>query len=199
MIQNMTEIRRGRLTGNGLLLNPPVQDDSTIWLIAPEGGEPRQLTKISTEADTVVWAPDSKSLAFISTVNPAYSTKPFSESDSLNKKDIDQAKTGKIKAKLITRYFYKHWDAWVDGKRKHIFIQPIDGGDPKDLTPGDRDAVPTSTTFAEGPEFTFSPDGKELAYTQAPTENEAWNTNHDILVIPTAGGSEKENYRKSRS
>ncbi len=165
--------------------------ESQIWLIAPEGGEPRQLTKISTEADTVVWAPDSKALAFVSTVNPAYSTKPFSESDALNKKDIDQANTGKIKAKLITKYYFKHWDTWVDGKRKHIFIQPIDGGDPKDLTPGDRDGVPSSTTFAEGPEFAFSPDGKELAFTQAPTENEAWNTNHDILVIPTAGGTEK--------
>ena len=142
--------------------------ESQIWLISPEGGEPRQLTKISTEADTVVWAPDSKSLAFVSTVNPAYSTKPFSESDALNKKDMDQAKSGKIKAKIITKYFYKHWDSWVDGKRNHIFIQSIDGGDPKDLTPGDRDAVPTSTTFAEGPEFAFSPDGAVLAYTQAP-------------------------------
>jgi dipeptidyl aminopeptidase/acylaminoacyl peptidase len=165
--------------------------NSQIWLISPEGGEPRQLTKISTEADTVVWTPDSKSVGFISTVNPAYSAKPFSESDALNKKDLDQASTGKIKAKLITKYFYKHWDSWVDGKRKHIFIQQIDGGDPKDVTPGDRDAVPTSTTFAEGAEFTFSPDGKELAFTQAPTEDEAWNTNHDILVTPVAGGAEK--------
>jgi dipeptidyl aminopeptidase/acylaminoacyl peptidase len=166
--------------------------DSQIWLISPEGGEPRQLTKISTEADTVVWTPDSKSLGFVSTVNPAYSAKPFSESDALNKKDLEQAKDGKIKAKIITKYFYKHWDQWVDGKRKHIFIQSIDGGDPKDVTPGDRDAVPTSTTFAEGPEFTFSPDGKELAFTQAPTENEGWNTNHDIFVMPVGGGSEKK-------
>jgi dipeptidyl aminopeptidase/acylaminoacyl peptidase len=165
--------------------------DSQIWLISPEGGEPRQLTKISTEADTVVWAPDSKSLGFISTVNPAYSSKPFSESDALNKKDLDQAKNGKVKAKIITKYFYKHWDQWVDGKRKHIFIQSINGGDPKDVTPGDRDGVPTSTTFAEGPEFTFSPDGKELAFTQAPTENEGWNTNHDIFVMPVGGGTEK--------
>jgi dipeptidyl aminopeptidase/acylaminoacyl peptidase len=165
--------------------------DSQIWLVSPEGGEPKQLTKISTEADTIVWAPDSKSLAFVSTVNPVYSTKPFSESDALNKKDLEDAKNGKIKARMITRYFYKHWDSWVDGKRKHIFIQSIEGGDPKDLTPGDRDAVPTSTTFAEGPEFTFSPDGKEIAFTQAPTENEGWNTNHDIFVVSSSGGAEK--------
>ncbi|MCI0617879.1 S9 family peptidase, partial [bacterium] len=165
--------------------------DSQIWLISPEGGEPKQLTKISTEAATVAWAPNSKAIAYVSAVNPAYSSKPFAESDALNKKDIEDAKSGKVKAKIITKYFYKHWDSWVDGKRNHIFIQSIDGGDPKDLTPGDFDAVPTSSTFSAGTEFAFSPDGALLAYTAAPRENEAWSTNHDIYAIPVTGGKEK--------
>ena len=63
--------------------------------------------------------------------------------------------------------------------------------DPKDLTPGDYDAVPTSSTFSAGTEFAFSPDGALLAYTSAPRENEAWSTNHDIYVIPVTGGKEK--------
>ena len=37
-----------------------------------------------------------------------------------------------------------------------------------DLTPGDRDAVPTSTTFSAGDDFAFSPDGRRLAYTATP-------------------------------
>lgn len=164
--------------------------DSQIWLISPEGGEPRQLTKISTEAATVAWLPNSKSIAFVSAVNPEYSAKPFAESDALNKKEVENAKSGRIKAKMITRYFYKHWDSWVDGKRNHIFIQSVEGQEPKDITSGDFDAVPTSSTFSAGTEFAFSPDGMQLVYTSPPRENEAWSTNHDIYMIPVSGGAE---------
>jgi dipeptidyl aminopeptidase/acylaminoacyl peptidase len=165
--------------------------DSQIWIMSPEGGLPHQLTKISTEASTIVWAPNSKAIAFVSAVNPAYSSKPFAESNALNKKDIEDAKSGKVKAKIITKYFYKHWDSWVEGKRNHIFIQSIDDEEAKDLTPGDFDAVPTSSTFSVGTEFAFSPDGALIAYTSAPRENEGWSTNHDIYVIPVTGGTEK--------
>ena len=43
-------------------------------------------------------------------------------------------------------------------------------GTPRDVTPGDRDATPTSTTFATGDDFTFSPDGKYLVYTATPDQ-----------------------------
>jgi dipeptidyl aminopeptidase/acylaminoacyl peptidase len=64
----------------------------------------------------------------------------------------------------------------------------VEGGNPVDLTPGDRDAVPTSSTFSEGIDFAFSPDGKQIAYTVPPVENAAWNTNYDILAVSTSGG-----------
>ena len=38
----------------------------------------------------------------------------------------------------------------------------------RDLTPGGRDAIPTSTTFEAGDEFAFSPDGGELVHTATP-------------------------------
>jgi dipeptidyl aminopeptidase/acylaminoacyl peptidase len=82
----------------------------------------------------------------------------------------------------------------VDGKRKHIFIQPMEGGEPRDLTPGDRDAVPTSQTFSAGIDYAFSPDGKEIAYTATPVpvHEEAWSTNHDIYTVPVTGGAPKQ-------
>src|SRR5262249_15484481 len=82
----------------------------------------------------------------------------------------------------------RHWDEWVQDKRQHLFVMPADGGEPKDVTPGDHDADPTSDTFSVGDDFVFSPDGKYLLYTAPPEKNEAWSTNYDIWRVPVAGG-----------
>ncbi|MDH4068948.1 MAG: S9 family peptidase [Ignavibacteria bacterium] len=167
---------------------------SQIWLIGPDGGEPIQLTSIATGASEPVWSPDGNSIAFVSEVFPEYSRLPFRESNARNAERLDSLENGIVKAKVITGLLYRHWDSWVDGKRKHIFVQPIDGGDPRDVTPGNRDAVPTSSTFSSGIDFAFSPDGTEIAYTATPanTQEEAWSTNHDIYTVPVTGGTPKQ-------
>lgn len=166
--------------------------DAQIWLIDLGGGEAQQFTTLSTGASNPVWSPDGKRISFVSAVYPEFSDKKFSESDELNqKKESDKAKS-KVKAHVMTKLLYKHWNAWVDDKRQHIFVQEIRGGDPMDVTPGDRDAVPTSSTFSAGDDFAFSPDGKEIAYTAASAGNEAWNTNHDIYTVSTEGTNRRQ-------
>ncbi len=168
--------------------------ENQLWLISVGGGEPRQFTTLSTGASQAVWSPDGTTIAFVSEVFPEYSDKPFNESDSLNKARLTELSEGKVKAQVFTQLLYRHWDSWVQGKRQHIFLQAIAGGDPRDRTPGNRDAVPTSSTFSAGIDFAFSPDGKEIAYTATPlpTREEAWSTNHDIYILPLAGGPPRQ-------
>ncbi len=160
-----------------------------LYRMASDGANVQQLTTISTEAGQGVWSPDGSAIAFVSAVAPEYSDKPFGESDLLNKQRDEARDTGKVKARIFTKLLYRHWVSWVDGKRQHIFVMPL-SGEPRDVTPGDRDAVPTSSTFSAGDDFDFSPDGTELAYTATPTppHSESWSTNHDIYIVNLKSG-----------
>lgn len=169
-----------------------------LYTIPTNGGEARRLTAISTEASQPVWSPDGAHIAFVSAVFPEFSDKPFKESDALNKQQLDDREQSKVKARVFTQLLYRHWDSWVEGKRQHLFVVPVkDGvatGEPRDLTPGDRDAVPTSSTFSAGDDFAFSPDGQELAYTATPVpaREEAWQTNHDVYTVNLTTGERRQ-------
>jgi len=165
-----------------------------IYIINVATGEAKQLTNISTEAKSPVWSPDGKKLAFVSEVFPEFSEKPYAVADSLNKAKLDARENSKVKARIFTKLLYRHWDSWVEDKRQHIFVINADGTNPRDVTPGDRDAVPTSSTFSAGDDFDFSPDGKELAYTATPipVHEEAWSTNHDIYTVNLETGERKQ-------
>ena len=169
-----------------------------IWILPVGGGEARPLTSLSTEANQPKWAPTGDKIAFVSDVFPEFSSRPFAEADRLNKQKADDRETSKVKARVITQLLYRHWDSWVDDKRKHLFVVAVaDGaavGGPRNVTPGDNDAVPTSSTFSAGDDFAFSPDGRELAFT-APhtvTREHAWSTNHDIWTVDLATGERRQ-------
>src|SRR5262249_61138590 len=119
-------------------------------------------------------------LAFVRAVGREYSERPKAESNEQNRKRRGEQEKSPVKAKVFTKLFYRHWDEWVEDKRQHLFVMPWKdgkGGEPKDVTPGDRDAFPTSDTFSTGDNFTFSPHGSHLVFTAVPKEHEAWTTN----------------------
>ncbi len=177
--------------GKWILFESTRSGSSQIWMMTQQGTDLRQFTALSSGASQPVVSPNGKWVAYISDVFPEYSALPFQQSDSLNAIKLDQLDHGLVKAKVITHLLYRHWDSWVDGKRSHLFVQPFPTGDPRDLTPGDRDAVPTSSTFSAGIDVAFSPDSTELAYTATPTppHEEAWRTNHDIYTVSLVDGA----------
>ncbi len=165
-----------------------------IFTINVATGETNQVTNISSEASGAIWSPDGKQLAFYSAVFPEFSDKPYADADALNKQKQDARDNTKMKARVMTKLLYRHWDSWVDDKRQHIFVVNTDGTNPRNVTPGDRDAVPPSSTFSTGDDFSFSPDGKEIAYTATPipVHEESWSTNHDILTVNLSTGEKKQ-------
>lgn len=175
--------------GKKILFESNRSGDNQLWVLDLErGGEAEQLTTIATEASNGIWSHDGQSIAFVSAVWPEYSSKPYAESNALNKKRLDEAEKNPVKARVYTRLFFRHWNAYVEDKRQHLFVMPADGGEPRDVTPGDFDAYPTSSTFSLGDDFTFTPDSQALVFTATPKKNEAWSTNFDICRVPITGG-----------
>jgi dipeptidyl aminopeptidase/acylaminoacyl peptidase len=157
--------------------------ESQLWVIDVAGGEARLLTHISTGAGNAIWSRDGSRIAFVSAVFPENSNKPFAESDKLNKDRLEAEEKSPVKVRTANHLFWRHWDSYVEGKRQHLFVMNADGSDVRDVTPGARDAFPTSDTFATGDNFTFSPDGAFLIFTAVPARNEAWSTNYDICRV----------------
>lgn len=176
--------------GKALLFSAKVGDSTQVWVTpfdAEAGkldGAARQLTTISTGADGAIWSPDGKNVVFVSSVYPD------AKDDAENKARDEALGKSKVKAQLFTHLFYRHWNAFTEFKRSHLFVVPVEGDVAKDLTPGDHDVPPFSLGGAD--DYAVSPDGKELAYTSNIDEVEATSTNNEIFVVPLTGGAPKK-------
>jgi dipeptidyl aminopeptidase/acylaminoacyl peptidase len=154
-----------------------------IWTMKPDGDDKTQVTKLSSGAAQPVWSADGKWLAFVSDVYPECKT------DACNKAEDEKAENSKVKAHVTDRLLFKHWVAWTDRKRTHVFVVPAKGGAERDVTPGDFDSPPYGA--ATGTDYAFSPDGKGLVYLRNPDKIEAISTNSDLYFVNLADGRAK--------
>src|SRR5436305_486911 len=116
--------------------------------------------------------------------------------DECNVKKLDEVKNSKVKALIFTHLLYRHWNAYKEGKRTHLFVVPADLGalgmnhralypvinDARDLTPGDYDAPVFSLGGQD--DYAFSPDGQEICYASNHDPAPAASTNNDLLTVP---------------
>lgn len=151
--------------------------DSNLWILPLEGGEARQLTKISTGVSDPIWSPDGKWIAFASDVYPE-----CGGDDACNKRIADQWSKGKLKAHMADNtLLYRHWTAWKDGTVTHTFVADTESGDVRDLTPGRFDYPPFSLG---GPsQYDFAPDSSELVVGSNHDEHQESSTNGDLFLI----------------
>jgi dipeptidyl aminopeptidase/acylaminoacyl peptidase len=161
-----------------------------IWVMDSDGDDKKQITKISTGAAASVWSPDGNWIAFTSEVYPDCTD------DDCNKRRDEAAEKSKVTAHITERLLYRHWNEWRDLKRTHVFVVSSKGGTARELTPGDFDSPPYAAS--SNVDFSFSPDGKELAFVKNPDKVEATSTNSDIYVVSLTGGDAKNITSRNR-
>jgi dipeptidyl aminopeptidase/acylaminoacyl peptidase len=174
--------------------------DSTAGTIAAT----HKLTVIETEAAGELWSPDGKNILFTSDVYPECDGTAWSEA-KCNAEKLKKTEQSKVKAQIFMRLLYRHWNAYKEGKRTHIFVVPVPPSNsippeegayngpprplPNDLTPGDYDAPVFSLGGQDN--YAFSPDGQEICYVSNHDKNEAASTNNDLWIVPVSGGIAK--------
>lgn len=144
----------------------------------------RKLTSISTGAEGGLWSPDGANILFVSSVYPDC------PDDACNRQRDEGKSKSKVKASIFNKLLFRHWSTYTQFKRSHLFVVPVAGGTPRDITPGDHDVPPFNLGGQDL--YTFSTDGKEVAFTSNIDEVEATSTNNEIFVVPVGGGSAKK-------
>jgi len=208
--------------GKRLIWTSKATDPTQIWMCDFDlnagalAGKPHQVTEISTGADGGIWSPEGKNIVFVSAVYPDC------KDDACNKQRDEELKKSKVKAKIFARLFYRHWNAFTEFKRSHLFVIPADATVEAGVSPAPtgtvvagvspaqsqptrlplqknepRDLTPVDhdvPPFSLGGQdmYAISPDGKEVAYTSNLDEVEATSTNNEIFVVPISGGTPKK-------
>jgi dipeptidyl aminopeptidase/acylaminoacyl peptidase len=119
--------------GKRLIWTSKATDPTQIWMcdFDPSAGalvgQPRQVTNISTGADGAIWSPDGRNIVFVSAVYLDC------KDDASNKQRDDDLKKSRVKAKIFTRLFYRHWNAYTEFKRSHLFVISADANRGADI------------------------------------------------------------------
>ena len=147
----------------------------------------KKLTAIATEADNAKWSPDGRSIVFTSAVYPdcpAITTADFDTGNKCNAGRDAVLAASKVKAQIWTQLMYRHWDHFTGEKRTHLFLVSVDGSGMRDLNPGDTHNFPPDyASLEQGCGCDFSPDGKELAFTENFDPVPAISTHADIFTL----------------
>jgi dipeptidyl aminopeptidase/acylaminoacyl peptidase len=133
--------------GKRLIWTSKATDPTQIWMcdFDPQAGQlfgkPHQVTSISTGADGGIWSPDGKNIVFMSAVYPDC------KDDACNKQRDEELKKSKVKAKVFSHLFYRHWNAFTEFKRSHLFVLDANArGDAADqksgVSPDSADGLP---------------------------------------------------------
>jgi len=154
-----------------------------LWVADAVGANPRQLTHLNGGATGPVWSPIGDKIAFTSAVYPECST------DACNATKSKAATDNKVKAHVAEQLMFRHWNAWDEGTRSHVFVVGVDGAPPKDLVAGARYDVPPGP-FGGSEGYAWSPDGREIAYTAKDQGRaDATSTDVNVYTVPANGGT----------
>jgi dipeptidyl aminopeptidase/acylaminoacyl peptidase len=171
--------------------------NTDLWMVPFAGGTPVKLTNAPGRDDTPRWSPDGKKVGFVSDrdgkpqiwlISPTggeatkltdsktgmrdFAWSPDGTQIAYTAREPDteaEAKRKKDKAEVI-----------VVGKEKmdHLYVIPAGGGASRQLTHGNFSVL----------NFSWAPDGKQIAYAAAPSPRAEDVFRSDLYVLPAAGG-----------
>jgi dipeptidyl aminopeptidase/acylaminoacyl peptidase len=132
-----------------------------VYVLSVAGGEARKLTSFDEDAGDLTWSPDGRQLAFVL-------------------KDAKAKDADEDGPRVYDRMRYKTDEGFLlDGRRRHVWVVDVGGGEPRRLTEGDWDDAQPA----------WSADSREIAFVSNRTEDRERNTVADIHVASVDSGA----------
>ncbi len=191
--------------GTGTSYNPVFSPDSkTLYFLSTRGGssqiyafdlkseQTKKISNLPVGIDNLKISPDGKFFVF--------SIATFYDVSDLNKLADSLKKISKQKAKYreYTELPIRHWATWENHTWNHLFVMPVDSGQPKDIMAGIKGNCP-SKPFGGTEEFAISPDGRYIAYTTKLGRDRMWTTNFDVYLYDLKTGKVKNITKKNKA
>jgi len=189
------------------------EGSTNIWLVNSSGSTPKKiLTSVSqaqftNSGQNIFYIKDgnpfecnlngksNKQLSeFYSGINGAEFTKNgkqilFSsqvyadcKTQECNKQKDEDRENSKVKAEMFTELMYRHWNNWRGPKISHLFLMELETKKSIDLTLNSRFDTPP-LALGSSNDYSFSPDGKEVAFAMNTSDFLASSTNNDIFIL----------------
>ncbi|APW63915.1 Dipeptidyl aminopeptidase BIII [Paludisphaera borealis] len=156
---------------------------SQVWLLPIDGGEARQVTKLPIDVNGPIWSPKGDKIAFAAEVYPGKTPEETAAKDK-------EKEAEKSKVRTYDHLMIRHWNAWNEGKKSHLFVADVATGQAVDLTPKLEVNTPPAPFGGSG-DYAWAHDGASLAFVAEPLKDAAWSTNTDIWTVPATGGEAK--------
>jgi dipeptidyl aminopeptidase/acylaminoacyl peptidase len=154
-----------------------------VWRLAVDGGEAVQVTDLPLDVAAPAVSPDGRLLAV------AIDVFPDCADLACTKQRLDARAAGPATGRIWESLPIRHWDAWRDGRRSHLFVLPVAGGAPIDVMKG-MDADCPSKPFGGVEEYAFTPDSRALVFSAKDVgREEMWSTNFDLFLTPADGST----------
>ncbi|HKW78859.1 MAG TPA: S9 family peptidase [Candidatus Limnocylindria bacterium] len=140
--------------------DPKKRKPKNVFVLPLDGGEARRLTTGDDDCGDLAWSPDGTRIAF-------------------TRKDAKAKDAENDEIRVWDRLRYKTDEGYLlDGRRRHVWVVGVDGGDARRITDGDWDDLQPS----------WSPDGASIAFVSNRTDARETNTVADIHVAGLSGG-----------
>jgi len=149
-----------------------------VWSVDYAGAAPLQVTDVPGGVAHLKVSPRGTHIAFTCDVKIDQTVQEIYQ-------DLPEAK-----ARVIDSLMYRHWDSWHDYSFSHVHVARLtDKGKAEeavDLMKGLRANCPLPP-FGGREQYSWSPDGSEIAYTAKVVNDPAESTDSDIYVVSVDG------------